>query len=313
MPPPPEMKIVVTLRQVVDVPAKSGARDEVLAAAARGDEDFLQQMATDLIAHGADEETVVGRVHVRYDGAWRQQYREPATEKGSRSGETVEYHPAYAMIGASRVTQTRVNRRGEASGGVLFGSDFDHDGYIVITIREAELHRTLNRDWPFGRREICEVALSEAQWAAFVSTLNVGQGVQCTLQAAADRGQVPQIPHPPDRRAQFVQEMTDDVREAVELIQQVRAELALSKLSQQTRRDLDHKLDVAAKTFADREPWVAQQFDEHIENVTEHAKAEVAAYLQGAVTRAGLKALGAVEPPMRLVTGDDNDSNEEGR
>jgi hypothetical protein len=75
-------------------------------------------------------------------------------------------HPAFGQIGASRV-----------SGHIqLYDSDFHHNAYMTISIRRSELHRSLNRDWHYGRDELIEVALSEAQWATFVSAPNIGSG-----------------------------------------------------------------------------------------------------------------------------------------
>lgn len=80
-----------------------------------------------------------------------------------------EYHPAYAMIGAARVTTMT------AGGGArLFGSDFRHQAYVTVTIRTASLSRTAQAEYIHGETELIEVALSEAQWATFVSSMNVG-------------------------------------------------------------------------------------------------------------------------------------------
>ena len=59
----------------------------------------------------------------------------------------------------------------------LYDSDFRHNHYMTITIRASELHRDLNRDWHFGRNELIEVALTESQWATFVSAPNMGSGL----------------------------------------------------------------------------------------------------------------------------------------
>lgn len=92
------------------------------------------------------------------------------TDKGD---EEIITHPAFAQISASRVS----------GGTYLYGSDFQHHNYVTISIKLSESHQRKGsgRDWAFGREEILEVALSEAQWATFVSTMNVGDGVQCTL------------------------------------------------------------------------------------------------------------------------------------
>src|SRR5262245_60626587 len=120
-------------------------------------------------------------------------YQEPTiVDSDSLTSETIERHPAYGQIGASRVSgQT-----------FLYGTDFAHQNYIIIEISRSELHRGLSNDWPFGRDKLIELALSEAQWATFVSSLNCGQGVQCTL-TDFNRESIPQIPAIKSRKAQF--------------------------------------------------------------------------------------------------------------
>lgn len=152
-------------------------------------------------------------------------YEEPTitSTPDDRMSDTIERHPAYAQIGASRVSgQT-----------FLYGSDFAHQHYITISIQASELHRGLSRDWPVARQEYIEVALSEAQWATFVSTLNVGQGVQCTLNHKDGKG-IPQIASRMDRKEQFQaetnQRLEHGMNELKELAKLVES-LGLSKES----------------------------------------------------------------------------------
>jgi hypothetical protein len=106
----------------------------------------------------------------------------PEARANGRDG-TAYTHPAFGQISASRVTGSTT----------LFGSDFLHQHYVTIKVNRAELNRDLSRDWHFQREEIVEVALSEAQWATFVSSMNVGAGSQCTIQRVQGE-QMPSIP-----------------------------------------------------------------------------------------------------------------------
>src|SRR5206468_4534966 len=134
-----------------------------------------------------------------------------------------ENHPAYAMIGASRVT----------GGKVLFGSDFKHMNYITIRIKPGRVHRGLSNDWygSSGGREYIEVALSEAQWAGFVSRMNVSDGVPCTVQWRDTVGYVPQIPEPVDRTKQFDDEMRKTVQRGVEVLKELAETINQMKIS----------------------------------------------------------------------------------
>src|SRR4051812_19636627 len=108
----------------------------------------------------------------------RPEDQEPTVEESAHGGgrSTTERHPAYGMIGASRVNWA-------GNGTNLFGSDFRHRNTVRIQIHGADVRRDLSHDWIHAdsRRSLVEVELSEAQWAGFVSTLNVGDGVACTI------------------------------------------------------------------------------------------------------------------------------------
>lgn len=191
--------------------------------------------------------------------------------------QTVETHPAYAMIRASRV-------QGRAH---LFGSDFEHQHYMIIEIARAELHRTLSNDWFHAREEYIEVGLSEAQWATFLSSPNTS-GVPCTL-THRNGARLPAIARPRERTAQFRDEMAANLADARTALTELREKIEGGSKS---KREL---LDLLAKAERELEPrnlqFVADQFGEHMEQTVERAKVEVAAYVQGAVTRAGLSAL----------------------
>ena len=216
-------------------------------------------------------------------------YENPTIEdaKGPTS-ETVERHPAYAQIGASRVS-------GHTN---LYGSDFDHQHYVTISIHKSELHRGLSRDWHFAREEYIEVSLSEAQWATFVSSMNVGSGVPCTLNHHGGKG-VPQIPSAPKRQHQFRTEVDARLQAAMAELKALREGIENTKLSGAAKKELLNHLSFAERDFSANIAFVASQFGEHIEQVTEHAKIEVNAYVQSTIVRAGLTALQAT-PPISL-------------
>jgi hypothetical protein len=125
----------------------------------------------------------------------------PRIEKrDGRVEEEVETHPAYGQITASRVSSSPRT--------LLYGSEFGHGHYIVVTIKGSELHRSVGRDWHMARDEIISVALSESQWATFLSTLNHGSGSCCTIEHVL-RKQVPAIASKKDRHKQFGSEVND--------------------------------------------------------------------------------------------------------
>lgn len=224
-----------------------------------------------------------------------------ARQKPTRTGDSQHYeyaenHPAYAMIGASRVTV------GDGPGGEsLFGSDFMHRNYVVIRVVPATLRRGISNDWygSNGRRDYIEVAVSEAQWASFVSTMNVGDGVPATLQHFNGE-EVPGIEPITNRRAQLNSEIGDTLADTVAHLDALDAAIeATPGASGKSKAALRESLRRARQELVSNLPYVSATFDKHAEATVERAKAEVDAWVTSAIQRAGLKALGA-EPIIEL-------------
>ena len=199
---------------------------------------------------------------------------------GSAHEDYIEEHPAYGVIGASRVSAGG----GPYGGKALFGSDFAHKNHIVIRIGPATLRRGLSNDWVGGgRTPYVEVALSEAQWATFVSSLNIGDGVPCTVEWLSGK-RVPSIARDDSRREQNREEVNQTLADALAHIDAVMASTALRKSDRE-------RLALAKQELLSNLPYVAEQFDRHAERTVERAKMEVNAYVTSTLMRAGLGAL----------------------
>jgi len=93
--------------------------------------------------------------------------------KAAFRGEVKETHPAFGLIGLSRVSCS--------PSAVLFGSAVKHGHYVELTIKEAERHSSIYRDFNFGRTELIKVAFSGTQLGELLTSMNVGDGVPCTI------------------------------------------------------------------------------------------------------------------------------------
>jgi hypothetical protein len=218
----------------------------------------------------------------------------PVVEQvGDTWRDSVERHPAYAQISAARIGIGGPGLR-------LYGSDFQHRNCVRVVIQHSELSRSTSHDRHFttGRIPIVEVFLSEAQWATFVSTLNVGDGTPCTLRLTEQDGYAPEIGAPTvTRTAQFAAEIKRTLSTAVE---QLRAMAVAAKTEKQR-----HALDVLAGGIEANAAWIAGQFDKHAEETVEKAKIEIHAYATGVLQRAGLAALAGGAAPKLLEGADD--------
>jgi hypothetical protein len=189
-------------------------------------------------------------------------------------------HPAYAQIRAGRVTG-RTN---------LYGSDFSHHNFISISIKRSALHRNLHTDWYHGGEELIEVDLSEAQWATFVSAMNIGDGVPCTISHLGTTP-VPRLPDPISRADQFSDEMRETVASSVSRLRNLAAEVAEMGLPKRKAEQISNTIGMAIQDLNCNAPFVAKCFDEHVEGGIESAKSEIHGYMVGAIQRSGLAAL----------------------
>jgi len=194
-------------------------------------------------------------------------------------------HPSFGQIGASRVSGRRS----------LYGSDFEHNSYISITISTSELERDLSRDWPFAKRQLIEVALSEAQWATFVSAMNVGEGVQCTIERRHDTGMVPSFPLP-DRTAQYRAEFNAKLQKALGGLEDLRGMVQAAGLSKKATGSIVDAVAAVMLEIKHNMPFVSESFDEHVEETIAKMKSEVHGYIQGVLQRTGLEVLQGKSP-----------------
>jgi hypothetical protein len=182
-----------------------------------------------------------------------------------------ESHPAWGLIGAYRVT-------GSAR---LFDSDINHHHFIVVRLSRATRDRKLGRDWihPENEADIAEIAMSEAQWASFVSSMNSGSGVPCTLERTEVDGIIPSFPSEP-RLAESMKEVRnasakalEEIREAQEAVDEAFERGAGKK----EMRSLLQNLKFRVRNGPANMNFAAESLTEHAENVVQRARADIEA------------------------------------
>lgn len=196
---------------------------------------------------------------------------EPTTDE--RGNET---HPAWVLVGASRVSAT--------PGAVLFDSDIVHQHYIVVRVKRCERNRDLSHDWKYGRETIVEFAMSEAQWASFVSSMNSGDGVPATLEwdATQDNPQVPGMPFAP-RLAVSMAEVRGAADKAQAEVQAAFEAYEAHKTAANLRM-----LKYAIENLPANLSFAAKSLSEHAENVVQRSRADIEAFVVQKAQQLGL-------------------------
>ena len=109
----------------------------------------------------------------------------------TKSPDGYESHPAWGMVEFSRVEHGGPCR--------LFGSSLtNHGTTIILRVWEASRKHDCGQDWYHGsiRKELIAVEMSAAQFAGLLTTMNVGNGVPCTIRhvQGVQRPEVPPDP-----------------------------------------------------------------------------------------------------------------------
>jgi hypothetical protein len=205
----------------------------------------------------------------------RREPEEPTTDERG-----YERHPAWGLIGASRVQSS-------APGAVLFDSDIRHMHTVVLRLHGAIRQRSLNRDWHGAdqRASIVEVEMSEAQWASFVSSMNVGDGVPCTIRARAKYDgdyNVPEAPYDP-RLAESMEEVRNAADKSLEAIREAFAAVEAKPTKANIRN-----LGIVLRNAPSNMTFAAKSLSEHAENVVQRARADVEAMVLSKAQQLGL-------------------------
>ncbi len=219
--------------------------------------------------------------------------QEPTRTEGD--GNTTDYylsHPAFAQISVSRVS-------GHA---VLYGSDFTHQHYIRLAIGGSKISRNSAEDRHFAGKELVEVYMTEAQFAQMITSMNLGGGAPCTLNRFNGES-MPTIPKR-DLRETFREDINRDLQESIDMLDDLIKSVGEMGLPKGKTAEILAKAQRSRKRIFESAPWVAQQFDEHMENTVEAAKMEINGYLNEAVKSTGIS--GDPVAPLRLGMGSEN-------
>lgn len=185
-----------------------------------------------------------------------------------------DVHPAFGVIGASRVSSS-------PPGAVLFDSDIRHGHSVIVRVKAARRKRDLHRDWISGGDEYVEVEMSEAQWASFVSSMNTGDGVPCTVRYREHVGVVPGLVYAP-RLADSLEETKraahDAFDEIVDALDDYEGALA-AKAPAAERNGKLATLRARIRNAVPNVDFAGKTMVEHTENVVTRARADIEAFV----------------------------------
>lgn len=194
-------------------------------------------------------------------------------------------HPSFGTIQLNRTTST--------PGTALFDSPMRHGRFITISITRASRVRSLHEDRVYPEEELVKVCLSQHQWAEFVSSLGVGQGVPCTLSRVGGE----MMPPTPEvgLRETFEEEVKAKVAGLADKVSLFRKRVsAIMDKPRLVRADRDELRGLARAIemeVGSNLPFLQAQFEEAMDKAVGVAKAEVLAHVDTVVRMVGLENL----------------------
>lgn len=178
-------------------------------------------------------------------------------------------HESYACIRANRVS-------GDAP---LFNSALKHMHYVNVTISRAEQVRRNGHMRVHALNDLLTVSMSEAQFAEFITSMNMGSGAACTLTRLNNKS-VERPPADINTRKTFeneVQAKADEMQKDLEeALRDLDALLDRSKPA--TKGEMKIVRDRVAKAqreIAANMPHMMSIFAENMENIVQEAKMDI--------------------------------------
>lgn len=211
----------------------------------------------------------------------------------SRADETKVFaHESYGLAGFSRISHSGRTR--------LFGSALEeHHSTIMLRIHHAERHHHLARDWFHASRSpMIEVQLSAAQFADMLTSMNMGDGVPCTIRTFNGKD----VAEPPaeyteaeEIRTSFKERTSAIGKRLSALRANVATALEAKGVTGAVRNAVIQGVDGIIRDVQQELPFILTSFQEASTRVVAAAKSEIEAFTAHAIHRAGLEHLLALK------------------
>lgn len=216
--------------------------------------------------------------------------------------EIIEQHESYGMLGFSRVSSSH--------GANFFGSSVQSSHYMILSIKRAERKRDLSQYWYHGRSEIIRLRLSPNQFAELLTTMNIGDGVPCTLERVngVGMGEPPSVDQREQYHREFKKDVADTIREAKELVATIKQTFdSRASIGKNDRAQIVKQLGLLIGHIENGMPFVQTQFNEAMDKTVAEAKGEVEAFVNHKIHSLGIDALNsevarALEAPLQSET-----------
>lgn len=200
------------------------------------------------------------------------------------STETQKYTDAsFGMVQFSRVSFGGAGRKFHAS-------DIYHRDGIILRIAEAESDDQYGRTWfrASSRRPLVEVYLSGDQFATLLTSMNMGDGVPCTISYEHTKGNIPFPEYTETKIEKSNKYFKESVEEVYERLANFEKALDQVKLSQKDKKLLSDHVYSVRQQIEKNLPYVVETFKETMGKIIVEGKAAIESFYTGIVARTGM-------------------------
>lgn len=210
--------------------------------------------------------------------------------EADENGETCYKHPSYGIVGFSRVQCTPIK---------LFGSDIKHSSFIKLRIGSAVSRKDnhLHQD-SIGSsyKTFIEVNLTNSQFAELLTTMNIGDGVPCTIAYDPNVGMIeyaePYIENVKERSERMLEvERVSVAKSMKKLKNQIDEILEKKTPTKEQKQNLNNLMDNFISLAHRGMDFAETCFKEECEKNTLKMKTEIDATLVLMRTKLGLPAI----------------------
>jgi hypothetical protein len=165
----------------------------------------------------------------------------------------------------------------------MFGSQIRTGNPISMTIKNAVVEHDGDRQWFFAKDLILEIEMTSAQFADAITSLNIGDGVPCTIRYIRGEGkkQPPLYESKIETHHKGIKERIGKTMDKAKNYQ-VKAEKILNKkgaLTIKERKELTGYMISMMQEVCENLPFIAGQLAKVMDETKSQAKAEIEAFV----------------------------------
>jgi hypothetical protein len=185
----------------------------------------------------------------------------------------------------------RVSRGGAVP---MYGSKIEHSTTIQIQLSTSREERKYGKEYYYGGERLVEIELTQAQFAEFVSSFNVGSGVPCTIRNInGQECDEPEKPDPINRIQKDIDNADSCYLERIDKISELLSTNEQNKkgLNLTETREILHEMKIIKLGLESDRKFYQRQARVEVDNMIVEAKATLEAHLTNRLTDLGAQAL----------------------